>query len=99
METSHRLIQKFHYEHDADFIGDRHALRQIIALPVLRISGLGLPIPPVAGQLPPRSDLCPVGGSGMGLERVPKHQRQFGSGGLVPCGSGIWRVHQRARGG
>lgn len=73
--TTSGTLKIIHHDRIAELASHWLAVRQVIALSVLLISGMGHPIPPVAGRSPSNSDLYRVGTAGVGLERLSQHQR------------------------
>lgn len=67
-------LEIIHHDRIAELASHWLTLRQVIALPVLCISGMGHPVPAVACRPPSNSDLYRVGAAGVGLERLSQHQ-------------------------
>lgn len=87
-------LKILHYDCHVELTGHRLALRQVLALPVFRVSRVGDPLPSLARRYPPGSYIRRMGAARVGLERFPQHKRKLGGCGVVARGPGLWRVVQ-----
>ena len=87
-------LKILHYDRDVELTGHRLAMRQILALPVFRVSRVGYPLSSLARRYPPSSYIRPMGAARVGLERFPQHKRKLGGCGVVARGPGPWRIVQ-----
>lgn len=73
LPTASGTLEIIHHDRIVELTGHRLAVCQVVALPVLRISGVGHPIPLVARRAPSCADLYRVGIAGVGMERLPQY--------------------------
>lgn len=73
MPATSGTLEIIHHDRIAELASRRLAVRQVVALPVLRISGVGHPISLVARRVPSCADLYRMGTAGVGLERLSQY--------------------------
>ena len=92
--TESAAFQIIHHDCDVELTSHRLAMRQVLALPIFRLSRMGHSVPSLACRGSPGPHLCSMGAAGVGLERLSQHECELGRCGALASSPSVWCVVQ-----
>jgi len=92
-------LKILHHDGNTELTGHRLTMRQVLALPVLRLSCMGHSLPSLARRSSSSAHLHRVDAARVGLERLSQHKCKLSGCSVDTRSPGLWRiVHWVGRG-